>query len=79
MNCQRSGSNPSTLFTERSKAAAGTSQAVWWIRICLPMQETWLIPGPERLHVQGSNKAQEPNTVACAPRAGAPQQEKPPG
>ena len=48
--------------------------------------DTGSSPGPGRSHMPWSNEAhvlqllspRVPNTEACAPRAGAPQQEKPP-
>ena len=70
------------------KASLGTSPAVQWMRVRLPMQGTLVQESPTRgwaakpvPHNYWSPRALEPgshNYWACAPRACAPQQEEPP-
>ena len=57
----------------------------WWHRLPDNARDTGLIPGPGRSHMPRRNKAHAPQllspraatTEACAPRAHAPQQERP--
>ena len=61
------------------KYAVLASLVVQWLRICLPMQGTWVraLVG-EAPTCRGATKPLRHNYWARAPRACAPQQEKPP-
>ena len=55
-----------------------TSLVGQWLRICLPMQRTWvwsLVWEGSTCH--GATRSMHPNYWACKPRAHGPQQEKP--
>ena len=55
---------------------------VQWLRICLPMQRTWVCSlvqeDPAQAHVPQLLSPRAPTAEARVPRAHAPQQEKPP-
>ena len=64
---------------------AGPSLVVWWIGICLPMQRTWVRSllqkirhALEQLSLCATTSLHATPTEGCAPRACAPQEEKPP-
>ena len=67
-----------TTYKIDFKKQEEASLVVQWLRICLPMQEIWLGPGPRRSHRLQGNKPVHRDCWAHAPRDRALRPVKPP-